>query len=104
MRLTSNPQYIQSSSKFPIAQFHDIMQQLFVKRLDYNFLTMFYQDYSKTFMNAQTFYQDAMQCKHRQMSVGDIGPAPTNNNGRVQINTGPLVDENAARAALNVIA
>ena len=80
------------------------MQQLFVKRMDYTFLTMFYQDYSKTFMNAQTFFQDAMRCKHGQISAGPLGPAGVGGGGSVQINTGPLVDENAARAALNVIA
>ena len=58
-RFTSNPLYMHSNGQqFPIGAFQDSLKSLFVSRVDSQFLTTFYEDFRKEFVNVASLIRD----------------------------------------------
>ena len=47
MRFNNNGLYNAAGSKLPVGEFHNILKQLYVSKIDYDFLTAFYIDPSR---------------------------------------------------------
>ena len=66
-RFLSNPMYNSNGSQFPVSAFISILQQLYVKKIDYTFLTKYYEDHSKNFVNAINFVNDTIRYENTQI-------------------------------------